>query len=166
MSDEKKTTKASPMAVSGKEIKKRYPIPVYNYVVEVNGVAGSFTKVSGLKTQNTVITHKTSSLNGRGPVTMHMPAQPAVLDITLSRGLVQDTASEFFDWIFSTKLNEIDKKDIIIKLMDEAGKTRIMWTVINAFPIQVDAPDFMADSNDVAIETIVLRADSMQMEKA
>jgi phage tail-like protein len=42
----------------------------------------------------------------------------------------------------------------------------ISWKVINAFPTKLDAPTFDASSNDVAIETMELRADNITIEEA
>jgi phage tail-like protein len=41
----------------------------------------------------------------------------------------------------------------------------ISWKVVNAFPTKLTAPTFDAKSNDVAIETLELKADLITMEE-
>ncbi len=59
-----------------------------------------------------------------------------------------------------------DKKDIYVRLCDENGAAVVSWKVINAFPTKLDAPSFTADSNDVAVESMELMADSVVVEQA
>ena len=39
-----------------------------------------------------------------------------------------------------------------------------MWTFRNAFPVKYEAPELDAEANEVAIETITLTFDSMDIE--
>jgi phage tail-like protein len=71
-----------------------------------------------------------------------------------------------YKWISSTATNQVNKKDIFIRLCDEAGATVISWKVINAFPTKLDAPSFDAKSNDVAVESMELQADLVEIEEA
>jgi phage tail-like protein len=43
------------------------------------------------------------------------------------------------------------RSDIIIDLCDEQGLPVIRWTLIKAFPTKLEAPSFIANSNEVAI---------------
>lgn len=157
------------MALSKNEIKTAYPLPSYNYRVEINGVAVSFSEVSGLSISSEVHTYKESPTAGgkAGPVVMHMPAQFAMVSVTLKKGLVKTASvAALYRWIASTQINQIEKKDIYIRLCDEQGAAVVSWKVVNAFPKKLDAPSFSASSNDAAIETMELAADSVQIEEA
>ena len=48
------------MAVSTDDIKTAYPLPVYNYKVEINGEAVAFSEVSGLSINYGTTTYKES----------------------------------------------------------------------------------------------------------
>jgi phage tail-like protein len=61
-------------------------------------------------------------------------------------------------------VNVIEKKDIFVRLLDEAGQPVLSWKVLNAFPKQLDAPTFTANSNEVAIEAMTLMADGVVLE--
>jgi phage tail-like protein len=60
--------------------------------------------------------------------------------------------------------NQVEKRDVFIRLCDEKGDAVISWKVMNAFPTKLTAPTFDAKSNDAAIETLELRADLITME--
>ena len=51
-------------------------------------------------------------------------------------------------------------------LTPSSGDAVISWKVINAFPTKLEAPAFDASSNDVAIESMELMADSVTIEAA
>lgn len=157
------------MALSKSDIKTAYPLPVYNYRVEIAGIAVGFSEVSGLSIKRDVTTYKESPIGSGspGPITMHMPAQETAPNITLKKGLVKaNSVPTLFAWINATQINQIDKKDIYVRLCDEEGKAVVSWKVLNAFPTSLTAPSFTATSNDAAIESLELRADRILMEEA
>lgn len=158
------------MAVSTEEIKNTYPLPVYNYRVELAGESISFSEVSGLSIGFETTTFKeTQTESGlAGPKVMHMPAQGNTVNITLKKGVLRDGTNVrvFYDWINSVQLNMIEKKDIYVRLCDETGSAVISWHVINAFPTKLDAPTFDVNTNDAAIESMELRADRIMIEQA
>jgi phage tail-like protein len=157
------------MAVTTAEIKNAYPLPVYNYKVEIGGVAIAFSEVSGLSIGYETTTYKESNTDQKapGPRVVHMPSQPTVVNITLKKGLIRtQSIATFYKWIASTQINQIEKKDIYVRLCDEKGDAVISWKVTNAFPTKLDAPTFDANSNDAAIESMELRADNIFIEEA
>ncbi len=157
------------MALSKDELKTAYPLPVYNYRVEVGDQTIAFSEVSGLSIAFETKTYKESPVESGapGPRVMHMLMQATPANITLKKGVVRSVSlNTFYNWINSTQINQIEKKDIYVRLCDETGAPVISWKVINAFPTKLDAPSFTADANDVAIETMTLMADGVLMEEA
>ena len=157
------------MALSKSNIKTAYPLPAYNYRVEIAGLAVGFSEVSGLSIKRETTTYRESPTAGgsAGPVTMHMPAQITHPTITLKKGVVRKgSVGVLYSWINSIQINQVEKRDIYVRLCDEKGAPVISWKVINAFPTKLDAPSFSASSNDVAIETMELIGDSILIEEA
>ena len=157
------------MALSADEIKAAYPLPSYNYKVEIDGETVAFSSVSGLSVGYETTTYKESSTGGGapGPRVMHMPAQPSATNITLKKGVVRDVSiSALYAWISQTRINQTEKKDIAIRLCDEEGAAVITWKVINAFPTKLEAPAFESDSNDAAVESMELMADAILVEQS
>ncbi|HEX3349519.1 MAG TPA: phage tail protein [Acetobacteraceae bacterium] len=157
------------MAVSATDIKATYPLPVYNFRVEIGADAVAFSEVSGLSIQREVTTFKESPVAGgtAGPRTMHMPAQASPVNVTLKKGVARSTSvATLYSWIGSITLNQVEKKDILVRLCDEAGKPVISWKIINAFPTKLDGPSFDAKSSDVAVESMELRADAITITES
>lgn len=157
------------MALAANTIKTTYPLPAYNYRVEIGGVATSFSEVSGLSIKRDTTTYKESPVSGGspGPTVMHMPAQSSAPSITLKKGLVKTVSvASLYQWIAATQINQVEKKDVYVRLCDEKGEPVVSWKIINAFPTQLDAPSFSAGSNDAAIESMVLMADAITIEQA
>lgn len=157
------------MAVTAQEIRQSYPLPVYNYRVEIGGAAIAFSEVSGLSIGHEVTTYKESPTGGGspGPRVIHMPSQPTAPKITLKKGIVRgQSVPTLYAWIASIQLNLVEKRDIFIRLCDETGAPVISWRAINAFPTKLDAPSFDAKSNDVAVESMELQADRVTIEEA
>jgi len=157
------------VAVSKDTIKADYPLPVYNYRVEIGGNAVAFSEVSGLSIGYETTTYKESPTESGapGPRVMRMPAQAAEVTITLKKGLVRNVSlGQLYSWLKTVQINQIEKKDIFIRLCDENGEAVISWKVSNAFPTKLDAPTFDANSNDAAIESMELKADGITIEEA
>jgi phage tail-like protein len=155
------------MALTKEQIATTYPLPVYNYKVEIDGKTIAFSEVSGLSTTYDTITHAESPTAGVGPHWMYMPAQMKPVNITMKKGVVVGVSvPTLFAWINSIQLNRVDKKDIYVRLCDETGAAVVSWKVINAFPTKLTAPTFTASSNDVAVESLDLMADGIAVEQA
>lgn len=157
------------MALTKEQIKADYPLVTYNYRVDINGESISFSEVSGLELSFETHTYKESFAAGGkvGPNIMYMPGQIQPVNISMKKGLVKGKSIPiFYDWINSTQLNQIDKRDIVVHLLDETGSTMVSWKVIDAFPTKLTAPSFDATSNDVAIESMDLMAFRVTMEEA
>ena len=98
---------------------------------------------------------------------MNMPAQAPATTVTLKKGIVSGVSVDtLYGWISTTQINQVEKKDIFIRLCDENGDPVISWKVTNAFPTKLEAPTFDANSNDVAVESMELTADNVTVEEA
>ena len=139
-----------------------YPLPTYRFVVGIAGIDSitTFAEASGLDVEYEAITYK----DGLG--VKHMPGQAATVNISLKRGIMK-AKDELWQWISKTKLNYGERKDITISLIDkEGGEPLVTWKVLGAFPTKLTAPTLDGNANDVAVETLDLRADDVQLEFA
>ncbi len=157
------------MALSKEDIKSTYPLPVYNYRVEIGSDAVAFSEVSGLSIGYETTSYKESPTESgaAGPRRVTMPAQATPPTLTLKKGVARGTSIKaLYEWIKTVQVNQVEKRDVAIRLCDEAGEPVISWIVSNAFPTKLDAPTFDANSNDVAVESMELSADSITIEEA
>lgn len=146
-----------------------YPIPVYNYRVQIGETLVSFSEVSGLSISYESTTFKESRVEAGvpGPRVVHMPSQAELTTLTMKKGLVRKhSVAELYAWISTVRVNHVTKKDITVMLDDEEGQPLFSWQVLNAFPTALEIPDLDANATDAAIETLQLIADDIKMAEA
>jgi phage tail-like protein len=138
-----------------------YPLPKFHFQVEWGGTKIGFSEVSGLDVETDVIEYRTGSM----PVfsTMKMPGMQKYGNITFKRGVFQND-NEFFEWWNTVKLNTIERRDIIIALLDGDHEPQVVWKVRNAWPVKIQSTDLKADGNDVAIETLEIAHEGLTIE--
>jgi phage tail-like protein len=136
--------------------------------VEIGSEAMAFSEVSGLNIAYDVGTYKESPVaNLAGPRTLFYPAQATATTLSLKKGIIRGVSIKaLYGWIQTVQTNQVEKKDVFIRLCDEKGDPVISWKVGNAFPTKLSAPTFDATSNDAAIETLDLQADYITMEES
>ncbi len=157
------------MPVTRETIRADYPLPVYNYRVEIGSDSVAFTEVSGLNIAYETSTYKESQTASGlpGPRVMIVPGQKSPTKVTLKKGVVRRASvAQLFGWIRTVQINQVEKKDVFIRLCDEKGEAVVSWKIANAFPTKLDAPTFDAKSNDAAIETMELAGDSVTIEES
>jgi phage tail-like protein len=139
----------------------QYPIPVFHFRVEWGGTNIGFSEVSGLNIETQVIEYR----DGLSPdfSTVKMPGMQKYANITLKRGIVA-TDNEFFDWWNTHQLNQIERRDITISLLNENHEPVITWKVRNAFPVKVEGPGIKATGNEVAIESLEIAHEGISIE--
>ncbi len=100
----------------------------------------------------------------------HKTKQPGLQkysNITLKRGTFKSD-NEYFEWWKETKFfqeqNGKYRRDITISLLDETHAPIIVWKIKNAWPIKVQAADLKADANEIAIETVELVHEGLEVE--
>jgi phage tail-like protein len=143
--------------VTEEVMKTDYPLPVYRYVCTVGTEVMHFSEVSGLDIKYDPITYKD------GIKIQYMPGQESVKDITFKRGILKGDSS-FYSWITETKLNLITKRHLLISLTDMTGQEPLVsWQVTDAFPTGLIGPSFNASSNEVSIETLNMRGQSVSI---
>lgn len=98
-----------------------------------------------------------------GPVTRKMPGLRKYSNITLKRGIVKGD-NDFFNWMNTQSLNEVERRDIVIKLLDQDHQPILIWKVINAFPVKLSGPVLNAAASNVAIEELELAHEGLIIE--
>ncbi len=83
-------------------------------------------------------------------------------NVTLKRGITTDT--ELFDWMRKVRDGFIDRRDVIITLLDGQGHPLAGWRLHNAFPVQWIGPSFNSKSNEIAIESIELAYEGLEFQ--
>lgn len=140
----------------------QYPLPVFHFQVDWGGANGSFTEVSGL----TISHQKIDYRGGLEPEynVRTMPGIPELSNITMKRGVFA-ADNDFFDWINTVKLNEIERRDLTISLLNGDHSPVQTWKVKNAWPLKIEGPTLNSTGNEVAIESMELAHEGITTEK-
>ena len=138
-----------------------YPLPKFHFQVEWGGARIGFTEVTGLGVETEMIEYREGSSPEYSKI--KMPGLQKFSNITLKRGVFKSD-NEFYDWWNSVALNTIERRDIIISLLNESHQPVVVWKVKNAWPVKVQSPDLKSDGNEVAIESIELAHEGLSIE--
>jgi phage tail-like protein len=83
-------------------------------------------------------------------------------DITLKRGF---TASrDLWTWRKTVLDGKTQRRTGAIVLLNESRQPALRWNFREAWPSNYEAPAFNASSNEVAVETLVLKVEGIELE--
>ncbi len=138
-----------------------YPLPAFHFQVDWQGTQLAFSEVTGLNYEAQIIEYR----DGLSPEysTQKMPGLKKYGNITLKRCVFAND-NEFYDWMAEIKLNKIERRDVIISLLDEEHNPVMTWKVVNAWPTKITSPDLKASGNESAIETLELAHEGLTIE--
>lgn len=138
-----------------------YPVSVFHFQVEWGGSRIGFTEVSGLTVELQSIDYREgSSLEYH---VSKMPGIPQYSNITLKRGIFR-ADNEFFQWLNTVKMNNIERRDLTISLLNEEHEPVMVWKVKEAWPCKVEGPSLNSTGNEVAFESIELCHEGLAIE--
>jgi phage tail-like protein len=138
-----------------------YPIPKFHFQVEWGGAKIGFTEVTGLEVSTEVIEYR----DGASPEyhKIKMPGMQKFTNITLKRGIFQGD-NDYFNWWNTVALNTIERRDVIISLLNENHEPVVVFKVKNAWPVKIQSTDLKADGNEVAIESLEIAHEGLVMQ--
>jgi phage tail-like protein len=137
-----------------------YPLPKFHFQVQWGGTRVGFTEVTGLDMQAEVIEYREGSSPEASK--LKMPGLKKYGNVTLKRGTMA-TDSEFYAWFNSISLNTVERRNLVISLLNEAHDPVVSWNVAQAFPVKLQPGDLKADGNEVAIESIELAHEGLTL---
>ena len=134
------------------------PYGAYNFLVEIDGITrAGFRECSGLDSSQPAGEYR----EGTDPLTMRkLPGLVTYSNITLNWGITDD--AELWDWRKSVMDGGVQRKNISIVLMNDAGEEKLRWNVKNAWPTTWTGPSLNAQSSDVAIETLEIAHEGLE----
>jgi len=138
-----------------------YPLPVFHFTVQWGGTRVGFSEVTGLTQEKQVIEYRDGSFPEYS--SLKMPGIPKYNNLTLKRGVVQGD-NDFANWLATVKLNTVERRDLTVSLLNEEHSPVMTWKVHNAFPVKVEGPQLKAGGNEVAIESIELAHEGLEVQ--
>ena len=140
---------------------EQYPISAFHFQVEWGGDRIGFTEVSGLNIEIEPIEYREG--NAKDYNVTKMPGIRKFENITLKRGIYRSD-NEFFQWLNTVKMNEIERRSITISLLNEEHEPVTVWKVKEAWPCKVEGPELNSTGNEVAVESIELCHEGLVIE--
>jgi len=145
-----------------------YPIPKFHFQVEWGtDFRIGFTEVTGLDFETEVIEYREGSSKkyNKGK----QPGLTKFSNVTLKRGTFQGDFDYYKEWRKTYLFQEGNKtgsqyrRTVTIKLLNESHEAIITWKLLNAWPSKVQSTDLKADANEVAIETMELVHEGLEI---
>ncbi|MFZ0388950.1 MAG: phage tail protein [Calditrichia bacterium] len=139
---------------------RRDPFRNFRFRVEIDGVQqAGFSEATGFDATVDVIEYRDGNEN---TTVRKLPGLTKYGNITLKRGVTNST--ELFEWHLDVVRGNIERRNMSIVLMDESGNDAARWNIINAWPTKYDPPDFNAKGNDVAIESLEIVCEGVELD--
>lgn len=134
------------------------PYSNFNFLVEIDGITrAAFQEASGFDSTIDVTEHREG---GENTTLRKLPGLTKYSNIVLKWGLTDDR--ELYDWHRQAVKGNVQRRNGSIVLLDRRGQERVRWNFFHAWPTKWDGPDFNAEGNDVAIETLELAHEGVE----
>jgi len=143
-----------------------YPPVGFHFKVDVLGLAANandvrFTDVNGLAME---LGTEEVAEGGENRFIQKFPTRAKYPELVLKRGLLTD--SEITKWIQQCIEDQnIDVKNVDIKLLNSEHQPLMTWHVYNAYPTKWLVSDFNATGNAVVVETLQFYYQYFRMDK-
>lgn len=135
-----------------------WPLPKFYFNVQIGGEDMPFQEVSGLDIETEVIEYRAG--NSKVFSKIKMPGMVKTSNLTLKKGIfVKD--NKLFDWFNQINMNTIERKDMVISLLDQDAAPTMVWEIKGAFPTKISGTDLKAEGNEVAVETIEIAYEAL-----
>jgi phage tail-like protein len=139
----------------------QYPIPKFHFQVEWGGSKIGFTEVTGLDVSTDMIEYREGSSPEYHKI--KMPGMQKFSNITLKRGTFKGD-NDFYNWWNTIALNTIERRNLVISLLNENHEPVVVWKIKNAFPVKMTSTDLKADGNEVAIESLEIAHEGLTIQ--
>jgi phage tail-like protein len=140
-----------------------WPLPKCYFSVRLGDEEAKFSEVTGLESETKLIEYR----HGDSPIfyPIKMPGLGKVGNVTLHKGIFAKDA-KFWNWFSEIKMNSISRRTVVIHLLDESGAPKMVWTLLNAWPTKITSTDLKSEGNEVAVETLELAYEALEVKAA
>jgi phage tail-like protein len=115
--------------------------------------------VSGLESETVVVEYRTGAESNR---VRKLPGLTKYANIVLKRGLTRDLS--LWNWRQSVVNGKTDRRSGSIILLDESRKQVLRWHFVEGWPVKWEGPALDATANEVAIETLEIAHEGLELE--
>jgi phage tail-like protein len=137
------------------------PLKSFSFLVEIDGVASAgFASVSGLAAEAEVIEYR----EGADKLTSSrkLPGRVEYPNVTLRRGLT--TNRDLWEWWKTVRDGTLQRRSVTITLLNDAREPVLRWSLREAWIAGIEFSELDASKNEVAIETIELAHEGLELD--
>ena len=136
------------------------PFASFNFLVEIDGVTkAGFSECSGISMETDAIEYR----NGNEDITVRkLPGLKKFGNITFKRGFTKDKG--LWDWRKKVLDGKTERHSGSVTLLNEARQPSVRWNFREAWPRKLDGPTFNAKNNEVAIESLEIVVEYIDVE--
>ncbi len=139
---------------------RRDPFRSFNFKVEIDGIArAGFRECSGLDASQDPIEYREGT---EGLTARKLPGLNKFSNISLKWGTTDD--AELWDWRKKAMNGKVERKNGSIVLLDDAGEEKLRWNFREGWPNKWEGPAINAKNNEVAIETLEIAHEGLELE--
>jgi phage tail-like protein len=135
------------------------PFASFNFLVVIDGVTvAGFSECSGLTTETDPIEYR----NGNEDITVRkLPGLKKFSNITFKRGYTD--SKELWNWRKLVMDGKTKRQSGSVVLLNEARTEALRWNFREGWPRKWEGPTMNAKNNEVAIETLEICVESIEL---
>lgn len=140
-----------------------HPYGAFNFRVDFGDgeTQAGFMEVSGLSAEVEFIEYREGAEPVNSPRKLTGLAKYG--NVTFKRGVAGSTT--FWEWFKRTRDGSPERRNVVIQLVNEDRSDVVMvWKLRNAMPIKYEGPSLDARGSDVAIESLTLSVEGIEVE--
>ena len=142
-------------------VQRDNPYLNFNFLVDIGvGDELGFSEVEGLSGEIEVIEYREGA--DRVNSARKLPGLTKYPNVTLKRGITGRT--DLFEWWKTVRDGQVQRRNVTITLLDEQRQAVYRWQLRNAWPVKLEGPSLNASGNEVAIETLELAHEGLEIE--
>ena len=136
------------------------PYKAFTFLVEIDGIqAAGFTECTGLSTETDVIEYREG--NERGGI-RKIPGLAKFTNIVLKRGLTR--SRDLWNWRKVIIDGGVDRRSGVIVVLGDNHTSVARFQFREGWPSKWEGPRFNARSSEVAIETLEIAHEGLEVE--
>jgi len=136
------------------------PYANFNFLVEIDGITqAGFQEVSGLGAEVAVVEYREG--NEKTNAVRKLPGLIRYTSIVLKRGFTQDRS--LWNWFKTVLDGTVQRAGGTITVLDSARNPVLRWHFREGWPSKYEAAYLNGKSNEVAIETLVIEHEGIQL---
>jgi len=139
----------------------RQPYRTYNFRVEIDGIGeAQFAEVVVPTAEIAVVEYREGA--DKSSATRKLPGRVKYGNVVLKRGITADLS--LYQWFRAVSQGDFQPRNVMIVLLDAQRQDVRRWLARDAWPVKYDGPTLNAKNNEVAIETLELAVEEIEIE--